>query len=167
MFIPPALEELTDNTSMSGQRAVPSSIHDPPSVEDSAADSPSTGGKAPGSQDIDFFQQELSRQLTSVDPQKFQQVKQAIQSAVQNYGDSADLQSVIQVLFRLRSFKLRGRLQTTHFPLTERNVVLNSAQANLATCHYLHGCLPRLSGYAVFTCMLFACRMPSAVCSRS
>ena len=96
MFISPALEELTDNSGMSGQRPVPSSVHDPPSVEDSAVDSPSFG-RANRSQDIESFQQELSRQLTGVDQQKFQQVKQAIQSAVQNYGDSADLHSVIQV----------------------------------------------------------------------
>lgn len=90
MFISPALEELTD--SVPEQSA---SVHDQLSVQDSAAGTPSVAGM---SQQIESFEQELSRQLsTGIDQQKFQHVKQAIQSVVNNYGDSADLKSVIQV----------------------------------------------------------------------
>lgn len=87
MFISPALEELTDNSSMSDQRARPSAEHDRLNATNDAS----------RSHEIDTYQQELSRQLAGVDQPKFLQVKQAIQSAVQNYGDSADLSSVIQV----------------------------------------------------------------------
>lgn len=95
MFISPALEELTNNSDTSGQKAVPSSVHDPASVH--MAGSPSPAGGAGRSQDIDSFQQELAAQLASIDQPKLLQVKQAIQSAVQNYGDSADVKSVVQV----------------------------------------------------------------------
>ena len=89
MFISPALEELTDSVPEQG-----ASVHDQLSVQHSAAGIPSVAGM---SQQIESFEQELSRQLTGIDQQKFQHVKQAIQSVVNNYGDSADLKSVIQV----------------------------------------------------------------------
>ena len=93
MFISPALEELSEYGNASGTdtlRAVPSSVHDPPSVE---VEYPA----ATGSSDMDGFKRDLTRQLVGVDQQTFERVKQAIRSALSSQAASADPLSVIQV----------------------------------------------------------------------
>ena len=107
MFISPALEELTGSEPVSQadrsqSRAVPSSVHHPPSVEGEYPDSAermTAKGSGSGS-DFESFQRDLARQLVGVDQQTFQNVKQAIQSALNSQGGSADPSSVIQVTYR-------------------------------------------------------------------
>lgn len=96
MFISPALEELSEPGNASGTdtlRPVPSSVHDPPSVEvQYPADMTATG-----SSDMDGFKRDLTRQLVGVDQQTFERVKQAIRSALSSQAASADPSSVLQV----------------------------------------------------------------------
>ena len=105
MFISPALEELTETESASDRsqpRAVPSSVHDPPSVEGEFPDSTKrmTAKGSGSSSDYESFQRDLARQLVGVDQQTFQKVKQAVQSALTSQGGSADPSSVIQVTYQ-------------------------------------------------------------------
>ena len=96
MFISPALEELTETEELSGTdtlRAVPSSVHDPPSVQGEYPADMTTKGLS----DIDGFKRDLTRQLVGVDQQTFQRVKQAIRSALDSQNASSDPSSVIQV----------------------------------------------------------------------
>ena len=99
MFISPALEELTEFEGASGNDgspAVPSSVHDPPSVEGDYPNS-TADMTAKGSSNVDSFHRDLTRQLVGVDQQTFKKVKQAIQSALDSKSDSTDPSSVIQV----------------------------------------------------------------------
>ena len=96
MFISPALEELTESEpplGTDGFRAVPSFVHDPPSVQgESPADM-----TAKSSCDIDGLKRDLTRQLVGADQQTFQRVKQAIRSALDSQNASSDPSSTIQV----------------------------------------------------------------------
>ncbi len=99
MFISPAFEELTEpsaSTASGQQRSLPSSVHDPPPMDEYES-SGSGSNRAGGSPDLEVFQRELARQLAGVDQQTFQRVKQAIQTVVAQRQDATDLQSIIQV----------------------------------------------------------------------
>ena len=50
-----------------------------------------------GTSKLDSYQRELARQLSSVDQRTFHEVKQAVQSVVQQQSGSSSLQNLIQV----------------------------------------------------------------------
>ena len=75
----------------STSRAIPSSIHDPPSVEDTT-----TEGLAYHN-DIDQLQQHIASQLEGQDTQTVSAAKAAVQQVVQEYQGTASMSQLIQV----------------------------------------------------------------------
>ena len=75
----------------STSRAIPSSIHDPPSVEDTT-----TEGLA-YQNDIDQLQQQIASQLEGQDTQTVSEAKAAVQQVVQQYQGTASMSQLIQV----------------------------------------------------------------------
>ena len=75
----------------STSRAIPSSIHDPPSVEDTT-----TEGLAYHN-DIDQLQQHIASQLEGQDTQTVSAAKSAVQQVVQEYQGTASMPQLIQV----------------------------------------------------------------------
>ena len=54
---------------------------------------------------VENFQRDLAQQLAGVDQQTFQEVKHAIQSALNSHGQQADPASVIQVIRMLDTIR--------------------------------------------------------------
>ena len=75
----------------STSQAIPSSIHDPPSVEDTT-----TEGLA-YQNDIDQLQQQIASQLEGQDTQTVSEAKAAVQQVVQQYQGTASMSQLIQV----------------------------------------------------------------------
>ena len=72
-------------------QAIPSSIHDPPSVEDTT-----TEGLAYHN-DIDQLQQQIASQLEGQETQTVSEAKAAVQQVVQQYQGTASMSQLIQV----------------------------------------------------------------------
>ncbi len=104
MFISPALEELIEPSSgtASGEpRPLPSSIHDPPSMDEYDSRNGPDSTRSASSSELDSFQRDLARQLAGVDEQTFQKVKQAIQTVLNQRQESTHQQSLIEVCHTL------------------------------------------------------------------
>ncbi len=100
MFISPALEELIEPSSgtASGEpRPLPSSEHDPPSMDEYDSRTGPDSYRSGSSSELDTFQRDLARQLAGVDEQTFHKVKQAIQTVLNQRQESTHQQSLIEV----------------------------------------------------------------------
>ena len=104
MFISPALEELIEpstGTTSGEPRPLPSSIHDPPSMDEYDSRTGPDSYRSATSSELDTFQRDLARQLAGVDEQTFQKVKQAIQTVLNQRQESTHQQSLIEVCHTL------------------------------------------------------------------
>ena len=100
MFISPALEELTGastDPANSQHNSLPSAVHDPPAMNEDM-DVPGFGRKQSStSRELESFQSDLERQLVGVTEQTFDNVKQAVQTAVEHCQDTANVRTLVQV----------------------------------------------------------------------
>ncbi|DBA82618.1 hypothetical protein WJX77_011919 [Trebouxia sp. C0004] len=99
MFLSPALGELIEPSSdtASGEpRPLPSSIHDPPSMDEYDSRTGPDGHRSASPSELDAYQRDLARQLAGVDEQTFQRVKQAIQTVLNQRQESTHQQSLIE-----------------------------------------------------------------------
>lgn len=165
MFISPALEELIEPSSgtASGEpRPLPSSIHDPPSMDEYDSCSGPDSYRSASSSELDTFQRDLARQLAGVDEQTFQKVKQAIQTVLSQRQESTHQQSLIEVCHTLMVGHDPLAISAARFSShrTDQGFVCSCVQSFMSRslCH----------NYCV-SCHLHTnadCRVPRSVCSK-
>ena len=165
MFISPALEELIEpssGTASGERRPLPSSIHDPPSMDEYDSRTGPDSNRSASSSEIDTFQRDLARHLAGVDEQTFQKVKQAIQTVLNQRQESTHQQSLIEVCHTLMvghaSYPYCLKPQGFEATGRTRGLCAVVCRVSMSLCH--NYCLSCHSPENA------SCRVPRSVCSK-